>query len=69
MNEKTKTMLIRLFWFLYIGAIATIFLLAITAVSGCSTTKSNPADWRFHKHTANQHHKIKALKVINCNRE
>ena len=69
MNEKTQTRLIRLFWFLYIGAIATIFLLAITAASGCSTTKSNPAYWRFHKETANKHHKIKALKVIHCNRE
>lgn len=61
-----KTKKINWFWVAYLLLVAiAIVLLSVS----CSTTKSKPAEWRFHKGTVNQHHKIKALKVINCNRE
>ena len=65
MSEKNYTRLFRIFWLVYMAAAATLIVLAMLSCS----QKTNPASWRFHKETANQHHKIKALKVINCNRE
>lgn len=65
MKEKTQIRIIKAFWILYMAAAAALIL---GAMLSCSP-KSNPAYWRFHKETANKHHKIKALKVIHCNRE
>ena len=65
MKEKTQIRIFKVFWILYMAAAAALIL---GAMLSCSP-KSNPADWRFHKETANKHHKIKAMKVIHCNRE
>ena len=65
MKSKIEIRIIKAFWILYLGAIAGFIIVAMLSCS----PKSNPADWRYHKETANKHNKIKALKVIHCNRE
>lgn len=65
MNRKTEIRIIKAFWIFYA---TVIVIFALLAIFSCSP-KSNTAGWEFHKETANKHHKIKALKVIHCNRE
>ena len=65
-SEKFMTTLFKVFIIIYIISIVIIGLLSITSCG--STRKSHPAEWRFHKKTANNH-KIKAPKVFICNKE
>ena len=65
-SEKFTMTFFKVFFIVYIIVIMTVLILSL---SGCaSTRKSYPAEWRFHKKTANNH-KIKAHKVFICNKE
>lgn len=64
-----KTKKINWFWIGYAIFMIVIIIMTAVTLSSCSTEKSLPADWRYHKKVANVHPKLKAHKIVHCNRE
>ena len=65
---KTKNNQSLFFWMAYI-VIMLLILALFATLSGCSSKKTIPADWRYHKTVASVHPKLKAHKLVLCNRE
>ena len=66
---KTKNNQSKRFWISYVLFVVIASLLTAILLSSCSTDKSLPADWRYHKTVASVHPKLKAHKIVHRNRE
>jgi outer membrane protein assembly factor BamE (lipoprotein component of BamABCDE complex) len=53
---------------LYTSLTLIAAILIAASFSGCSiTTKMNPADMKYKKHTVNNHKSMKKMKLKKCN--